>query len=276
MLKYGHNHGEDENKTDHSDWKAEPPIIARKWEYEPQAIKDKKQRPLIWHQHYRAQLLCVQSGMILVKTKEGTWLLPPQRAGWIPPNIEHCVEFCGNIIGNSVFILPDEALVISEKPIVIGMNDLMKSIINRTTDWEKRTPLSTAQKRLFDVLLDEIAHSTIESIYLPTPKDPRLKRIANKLLLNPDNRHSVDYWASIGSLSSRSLRRIIKSETGLSFSAWRQQAQLIHALEKLNQGMSVEKVADSLGYASSSNFIAMFRRAFGDSPAKFIHRNLSH
>lgn len=36
-----------------------------------------------WHQHVRGQLLCVESGLLHVRTAHGDWVLPPQRAGWI-------------------------------------------------------------------------------------------------------------------------------------------------------------------------------------------------
>ena len=41
-------------------------------------------------------------------------------------------------------------------------------------------------------------------------------------------------------------------------------------MERLAQGEAVAVVADSLGYATPSNFIAMFRRSFGDSPARYF------
>ncbi|MBS2075231.1 helix-turn-helix domain-containing protein, partial [Klebsiella pneumoniae] len=71
-------------------------------------------------------------------------------------------------------------------------------------------------------------------------------------------------------LSARTLRRTFLAETGSSFAQWRQQARLTHALERLAQGEPVALVADALGYASPSNFIAMFRRAYGDSPAHYF------
>lgn len=41
-------------------------------------------------------------------------------------------------------------------------------------------------------------------------------------------------------------------------------------LERLARGEAVATVAEALGYATPSNFIAMFRRAFGDSPARYF------
>ena len=41
-------------------------------------------------------------------------------------------------------------------------------------------------------------------------------------------------------------------------------------MERLARGDSVANVADALGYATPSHFIAMVRRCFGDSPAHYF------
>lgn len=44
----------------------------------------------------------------------------------------------------------------------------------------------------------------------------------------------------------------------------------MYALEALARGATVSQVADTLGYATPSNFIAKFRRVFGTSPARYF------
>lgn len=102
------------------------------------------------------------------------------------------------------------------------------------------------------------------------PSDPRLQRIAGAMLADPAADRSADEWAALGALSGRSLRRLIQTDTGMSFSRWRQQAQLVWAMERLASGRTVAQVSDALGYASPSNFIAMFRRALGAPPAQYL------
>lgn len=58
----------------------------------------------------------------------------------------------------------------------------------------------------------------------------------------------------------------------MGFAQWRQQAGLVHALEALARGGPVAQVSDALGYATPSNFIAMFRRNFGQSPGRYFAR----
>ncbi len=61
-------------------------------------------------------------------------------------------------------------------------------------------------------------------------------------------------------MSERNLARLIVKETGLSFRQWRQQLQLIMALQGLVKGDTVQKVAHTLGYDSTTAFITMFKK----------------
>ncbi|MGO4711276.1 helix-turn-helix transcriptional regulator [Bradyrhizobium sp. 2TAF24] len=118
--------------------------------------------------------------------------------------------------------------------------------------------------------MDEIRRAPREPLHLPMPSDERLVRIATALLNRPDDNRTLDTWAQWAGLSARTLRRTFLAQTGTSFAQWRQQARLTHALELLARGEAVATVADALGYASPSNFIAMFRRSFGESPARYF------
>lgn len=79
------------------------------------------------------------------------------------------------------------------------------------------------------------------------------------------------FWGWAG-LSARSLSPLCQAELGIGFAQWRQQAGLVHALEAMARGGPVAQVSDALGYATPSNFIAMFRRTFGQSPGRYFAR----
>ncbi|WP_460115890.1 AraC family transcriptional regulator [Pseudomonas sp. H2_D02] len=223
-----------------------------------------------WHTHRRGQVLCVESGLIHVRTAHGSWLLPPHRAGWIPPGVAHAVSVSGALSGWSVFIAPDAGCDLPDAPRVIGIGELMRALVRKAVTWNTTHTLQPDQDRVVAVLLDEIAQAPQERLHLPMPSDPRLVRIANAILARPENERTLDEWATWAAISSRTLRRLILAETGLSFAQWRQQARLTHALEMLARGDPVGTVSDALGYAAPSNFITMFRRAFGDSPGHYF------
>ena len=260
--------------SDYSEWREGPPLITRTWKLESHNIQGQTGRRYKLHSHFRGQLLCIESGLIQVKTEEGSWILPPQRAGWIPPDALHSVYVCSALNGRSLLFAPEICRRLPTQPCVILISEVLQALAHRTIAWSKTDVLTLEQKHILAVIIDEIKRTRHESLYLPMPKDPRLERITQAMLDDPGSMRTVDQWAAIGSMSSRTLRRLMRSETGMGFGEWRQQAQLTHALEMLARGVSVADVADALGYASPSNFIAMFRRVFGDSPAHYFSSRL--
>jgi AraC-like DNA-binding protein len=223
-----------------------------------------------WHSHVRGQFWCVESGLVHVHTARGSWLLPPHRAGWMPPGEMHTVTISGAMSGWGVFLAPDVCECLPDHPCVIGVSLLLRELVHRASSWSWNVDLDERQQRVMDVLLDEIHHATHEPLHLPMPIDRRLLRIAQAVIAQPQDNRSLEEWAAWGGLSPRTLSRLFRAETALSFAQWRQQARLTRGLEQLADGAPVAAVADALGYASTSAFIAMFRRSFGHSPARYF------
>ncbi|MEC0229566.1 AraC family transcriptional regulator [Paenibacillus alba] len=256
--------------VDKSDWLEGPSLIAFWGNDDSDNPFRLGTREYDWHSHRRGQIFCVESGLIHVRTATGSWLMPPRRAGWLPPNVAHKVSISGAMSGWSVLLTPEISSDLSKQPCVINVSDLMRALVQRTVSWGDQDILEPEQERLVAVLLDEIRRAPLEPLHLPMPSDPRLLRIADMILKQPEDNRTLNEWATWAALSPRTLRRLILAETGLTFNLWRQQARLTHALEMLAQGESVGMVADALGYGTPSSFIAMFRRAFGDSPLHYL------
>lgn len=223
-----------------------------------------------WHSHLRGQVFCVESGLVHMRTARGSWLSPPNRAGWIPPGMAHKVVISGANSGWSMLISPRASRCLPDHPCVLGINELMRALVRRAASWSALPALDAGRQRVVDLLLDEIARAPHEALHLPLPLDRRLLRITSAIVGQPGIERTLEQWAAWAGLSARTLSRLFQQETGSSFAQWRQQAGLVHAMELLAQGQAVGVVADALGYASPSNFIAMFRRNFGDSPARYF------
>ena len=125
-----------------------------------------------------------------------------------------------------------------------------------------------ADGRLVGVLLDRVAALPQEPLHLPTPTSAKLRAIATDLAEHPDL--PLAEAARHAAMSPRSFARHFLVETGLTFGAWQRQARLLRALELLGTGISVGDVAFSLGYQSTSAFIAMFHHSFGSTPARYF------
>ncbi|WP_251863537.1 helix-turn-helix domain-containing protein [Achromobacter sp. Marseille-Q4962] len=93
--------------------------------------------------------------------------------------------------------------------------------------------------------------------------------------MNPENNDTIDQWSEHVGASTRTLTRLFREETGLSFGQWRQQLRLVETIARLAQGVSVSTVASELGYRSASAFISMFRETLGDTPQRYLKRRES-
>lgn len=256
----------------YSDWSEGPSLIAIRGDDLPGNEYRLGTREYDWHHHLRGQVFCVEAGLIHVTTANGAWLLPPHRAGWIPPNVPHKVRVSGAVSGWTLFLAPQVCHDFQEQPCVIGISDVLRVLVSRAVEWSKDVSLAPEQERIAAVIRDEIYQARHEALYLPMPSDVRLQKIAHALLETPGSTRTLEDWASFAAMSPRTLSRLIVAETGLTFAQWRQQAQLTHGLDMLARGISVAVVSDELGYASPSNFIAMFKKAFGASPARYFGR----
>ena len=61
------------------------------------------------HRHARAQLVYAAQGVMTVTVAAGSWVVPPQRAVWMPPGTEHAVRVDRSISMRSLFIRPAAA-----------------------------------------------------------------------------------------------------------------------------------------------------------------------
>ncbi|AHL34668.1 transcriptional regulator [Pseudomonas brassicacearum] len=114
-----------------------------------------------------------------------------------------------------------------------------------------RPPYRYLIARLANVLLEELELAPTEQLYLPLPASNQLRTIARALAQAPSNRATMASWARHVAMSERSLARLIKSETGLTFGQWRKQWQIIVALQSLAEGQSVQRTAEALACSTS-------------------------
>ena len=61
------------------------------------------------HRHRRAQLLFASNGTMVVTTPGGIWVVPTQRAVWIPAFVDHAVVARGQLALRSLYFTPSMA-----------------------------------------------------------------------------------------------------------------------------------------------------------------------
>jgi AraC-like DNA-binding protein/quercetin dioxygenase-like cupin family protein len=227
------------------------------------------------HAHPFAQLVHAASGVMRVITANAAWIVPPERAVWVPAGLEHEVQTVTSVQMRTVYIVPGVLSGAPTESCVVPVAPLLRELILEALRLPRPYPLGGAAGRLFEVLLDRISFREVVPLHLPLPTTPALRRIAESLGSDPSAQRTLAAWAKSAALSTRTFARLFHRETSLSFGAWRAQARLLKALELLSLGNSVTDVAVSLGYESTSAFIHRFRRHLGTTPSRYFEDALS-
>ena len=224
------------------------------------------------HQHARGQFAYAARGAISVHTPQGNWLVPPQRACWLPAGLVHGMRMHGAVTMHNVFVAPDAiaSMGLPQHCQVLDATPLLRQLLAEAVTVDALYVQASRAGRLMALLLDEIAAMAPLPLSAPLPQEPRLARLCMQLFQQPSLDYSLDAMAAQSGMSRRTFTRQFRAQTGLGFAQWRQQACLLAAITRLAEGQSVTRVALDLGYASPSAFTAAFRRVLGQSPSDYL------
>lgn len=222
------------------------------------------------HCHRRAQFLHSLTGVMTVITEDGSFTVTPQQALWIPANAIHQSRCWGDVTLRTLYVEADARANLPQDFRLIQVPPLLRALVNEAVTFPLEYDVAGREGQIISLILDEIGRMPALPLRLPMPHDRRLARICEAILRDPANNQDLEHWTQVGGLGRRTLTRLFRKETGLSFAEWRQQVRLMEALTRLTMREPVTTVALDLGYESPSAFTAMFRRTMGISPRNYL------
>ena len=222
------------------------------------------------HTHNWGQLVYCRQGALDVITPAARYLIPPDRAVWVPPNQPHEISSLYGAELTSINILPVATADLAQECLVLEVSQLLRELIQEAlkqpVDYDWHSPAG----RLFRTLRDQIAVAPQAPLYLPLPVDSRLRNICYQLEEDPSLQHTLSEWGTLVGASERTLQRLFQKEARMTFQQWRQQLRLQVALERLVTSRdSVTMIAADIGYESTSTFISMFQKYCGMTPGEY-------
>jgi AraC-like DNA-binding protein len=219
-----------------------------------------------WHSHGRAQLLYAIAGVMRIATDAAGFVVPPGRALWVPAGLAHAVTMQGQVAMRALLLRADAAAAGPGTTAVLAVSPLLRELIlaacAEPPEWD---PAGRAG-HVAALILEEIAQAPALPLGVPAVRDPRLRRLAEALQADPASPLTLEGWAEASGASARTLTRLFRRDTGMSFGRWRQTLRLVEAAAQLAQGVAPARAAAMVGYASASAFGAAFRAAFGVTP----------
>ncbi|MCC6241650.1 MAG: helix-turn-helix transcriptional regulator [Gemmatimonadaceae bacterium] len=233
-----------------------------------------------YHWHLGANewgvLVWASRGVITVTIDSRLWVIAPHHALWVPPRVAHAVRMSGRGTLRQVYVEPTAASAYPPLPCVLPVAPLLRELLRRSCALGTLHRNTISHDRLFSLLTDEVLQAAnedtpthVQARELPMPTDVRARRAADVVRRDVSREQSAQTIAREAHASVRTLERLFRAQTGLSFGAWRQRARLVHAMTLLADGHSVTAVGLATGYATTSAFVAAFRRDVGVSPGRY-------
>jgi len=205
-----------------------------------------------------------------VHTREGTWVVPPQRAVWIPARVPHGIHMSGSVSMRTLYLKTRLARGLPRSCCVVNVSPLLRELILHACSFAALGRKVRIQAHLIDVITDQLQAVQAIPLQLPNPLDPRALRVAEAMLLHPSDPRPLKELCRTAGASKRTIERLFQQETRLTFGKWRQQFRLMQAMRLLAEGAKVTRAAFEAGYSTPSAFIAMFKRVLGTTPSRYF------
>lgn len=255
------------------------------------SVRAKQQRlradtRVVPHAHPWGQVALSATGVVRVTVPHGSYIVPPSRAVWIPPGVEHAVTViedaelltlymhqprgrCGPARSSADSAPWRQCRVLEVSPLLLALAlELDARADGNTPPSGQESP--GRERRIAGLLLDELRRAAPVRLGVDLPQDKRLRHLCESVIDNPSRHATLAGWSSDSGASARTMTRLFRSELGTSFVQWRQQVLLARAVPLAARRMPMASIAAELGYASPSAFTAMVRRSVGAPPSRFL------
>ncbi len=219
------------------------------------------------HRHRQGQLLYPSAGVLATTTELGTWVAPADRLTWTPPGFAHSHRAYGETEIRVLKVPRELCGSLPTQPTVFTVTPLVReALIVLTAD---RSFRPGARDRLLLVVLDELTENPEQLVYLPEPRDDRLRAATAILHADPASTATLAELGRAVGASERTLSRQFHAELGMSFHQWRTLLRVQHALVHLLDGHPVTGTAVLCGWSNPTSFIEAFTAIVGQTPGRY-------
>ncbi|AKK74132.1 AraC family transcriptional regulator [Chryseobacterium sp. P1-3] len=228
----------------------------------------------VLHQHNKGQLVYVESGFQYITIEERIYLLPQNHAVWIPPNTIHKTNSHSERIKLMImFAEVDQKKSFYREVNVFSVPPVLREMIKYAEKWSKLLDTRTDETLFLQALFNELPHFVEQSLklHICLPRDKRLAKVIEYLHDHYREEFKINELSDIAMLSSRTLERIFKKETGLTLSKYQQMLKIIKSLELLSSDyMTISETAYEVGYKSVQAYTRSFQTVLQFRPSDFI------
>ena len=218
------------------------------------------------HAHRRAQLLYGATGVMLVLSEDGGWVVPPQRR--LDPGRRHAPGADAGVSTRSAYIEPGAARADRGPAKWWRCRRCCASCCWRPWTCRRSTTGKGATARWPGCCCTR--WTARRRCRCTSRCRATLGALCQAFMAAPDIRSRPQDWAGRLHMSPRSFSRHFREHTGMSYAQWRQRACVVLALARLAAGDPVTVIALDFGYQGPAAFSTMFRRVLGAAPSAYL------
>ena len=183
--------------------------------------------------HREAQLVYATRGTMQVTTPKGRWLVPPDRAVWVPPRLEHAIDVLADIDMRTLYF------------------DLA---------WLGREERSESLDSEFVVRVSRLLHETILALFAGRNDPDRTALLVRRDAGARGRDLGADTVAAVRVGDPVELQELVPARASPPRSR----------RLSMEGNVSVKQLASDLGYASVPAFSHAFRQVTGKTPTEFL------
>lgn len=207
------------------------------------------------------KLVYTAEGTLQVESRNRLWVLPPNRALWVPPGESHAAATLGKCRVRTLYFSPEMEVRRIEGAVEVSA--LLRELVIESC---RRGPLVRGNlpfEAMATLLQTELESAPSIPTGIVLPHSEWLREWTSRFLADPSEM-PASLW------SRRTLERHLLKETGMTAGQWCQQARAVIGLRALSTGATVQEAAMEAGFATSSGFVHSFRNRFGTTPGRIF------
>lgn len=227
------------------------------------------------HYHLKAQFLYTEGGIIHVTTETHTYFLPARHFMWIPAGTAHSIHTSSEsaIMRNLYFPVASSDHEFYMKEGIYPADDLLMQLMLFTNRWNGHLKKGSRHYTIANAIKAILPETCTTQLHLSLPfaKDARLENILSYLDQNLGETILFSDLAHRFGFSERSLYRLFEKDLGMSFIQYFTIRRVLKAMELLlEKKLSVNEIAQAVGYNSTPTFSNTFFKVLGMRPTEYF------
>lgn len=222
------------------------------------------------HVHQRSQLSFIAQGYQYFYIHNKIYLVPQNHVIWIPSGLRHkCRSEAENTDLMVVLYKEVPKIDFFETVHVFAVPPVLREMLWYASKWSQNLVEDNEQNSFLQAILNSLSHFCSENhnLQIPVPANERLIPICEYINKNFKYGIDIDVLANQIAISSRSLQRIFKAETGITVQKYHQLIRILKSIEMIGQGKyTLTEIAFMVGYKSLSAFTSSYQAIMKSSP----------